>query len=153
MDIFEMLDELEEIVETGSKIPLTGKVVIDAEELLDCLDQIRSVLPEEIRQARWVARERERMLAEAEKEAQLTLEKTKEQVEHLADESEIVRVAKERAEEIINKDKDLGLEIREGANIYADQLLEQLEKSLDKALTSIREGREELHGIKNRSTV
>ena len=67
MDIFEMLDELEEIIETGSKIPLTGKVVVDAEELLDCLDQIRSVLPEEIRQARWVAKERERMLSEAKK--------------------------------------------------------------------------------------
>ncbi|NLC39162.1 MAG: ATPase [Clostridia bacterium] len=151
MDIFEMLDELEEIIETGSKIPLTGIVVVDAEELLDCLDQIRSVLPEEIRQARWVAKERERMLSEAEKEAQLILEKAKERVEQLADESEIARVAKEKAEEIINKAQDLGMEIREGSNIYADQLLDQLEKSLDKALASIREGREELHGMKNRS--
>jgi cell division septum initiation protein DivIVA len=121
------------------------------EELLDCLDQIRSVLPEEIRQARWVAKERERMLSEAEKEAQLILEKAKERVEQLADESEIARVAKEKAEEIINKAQDLGMEIREGSNIYADQLLDQLEKSLDKALASIREGREELHGMKNRS--
>lgn len=148
MDVFEMLDEMEEIIESSSRIPLTGKVVVDSEELLDCIDQIRSILPEEIRQARWIAKERERMLADAQQEAEQALKKTQLQIEQLALESEIVKIAEQKAEEILGRAKAIELEMREGAIGYAEQILEQLEKNLNRALESIREGSAELQGVR-----
>jgi cell division septum initiation protein DivIVA len=148
MDVFEMLDEMEDIIESSSRIPLMGKVMVDAEELLDCIDQIRSVLPEEIRQARWIAKERERMLADAQQEAEQTIKKTHAQIEQMALENEIVKIAEQKAQEILSRAKVLEEEMREGATNYADQVLEQLEQNLHKALASIREGRNELQGMK-----
>lgn len=148
MDVFEMLDEMEDIIESSSRIPLTGKVMVDADELLDCIDQIRSVLPEEIRQARWIAKERERMLADAQQEAEQTIKKTRAQIEQMALDSEIVKEAEQKAQEILARAKELEAEMREGAAHYADQVLEQLEQNINKALTSIREGRNELQGMK-----
>ncbi|NLC77433.1 MAG: ATPase [Clostridia bacterium] len=148
MDVFEILDEMEDIIESSSRIPLTGKAVVDAEELLDCIDQIRSVLPEEIRQARWIAKERERMLADAQQEAEQTIRKTQAQIEQMALESEIMKIAEQKAQELLARAKAMETEMREGATAYADQILEQLEQNLNKALASIREGRNELQGMK-----
>lgn len=149
MDVFEMLDELEDIIESSARLPLMGKVLVDAEEVLDCIDQIRSVLPEEIRQARWIAKERERMLADAQQEAQEALRKTQAQIEQMALESEVVRLAEQQAQEILARAKAIEQEMREGATIYAEQILEQLENNLKKALESIREGKSELQGLKS----
>lgn len=148
MDVFEMLDEMEEIIESSSRIPLTRKVMVDADEFLDCIDQIRSILPEEIRQARWVAKEKERMLADAQQEAEQALKKTQVQIEQMALDTEIVRIAEQKAEEILSKARAIGMEMCEGATIYSEQILEQLERNLDKALDSIREGRAELQNSK-----
>lgn len=146
MDVFEMLDEMEDIIESSSRVPLTGKVMVDAEELLDCIDQIRSVLPEEIRQAKWIAQERERMLASAQQEAEEALKKTQTQIAEMAVDSEIVKVAEEKAQEILNHAKSIELEMLEGATNYAEQILTQLENNLQKALESIHQGRAEIQG-------
>ncbi|HHW07978.1 MAG TPA: ATPase [Clostridia bacterium] len=148
MDVFEMLDELEDIIESGARVPLTGKVLVDAEEVLDCIDQIRSVLPEEIRQARWIAKERERVLADAKQEAEETLKRAQTQIEQMALENEVVKIAEQKAQEILARAKAIELEMRDGATAYAEQILEQLENNLNKALESIRESKSELQGLK-----
>lgn len=148
MDVFEMLDELEDIIESGTRVPLTGKVLVDAEEVLDCIDQIRAVLPEEIRQARWIAKERERVLADAKQEAEETLKRAQTQIEQMALESEMVKMAEQKAQEILARAKSIEMEMREGAMAYAEQILDQLESSLNKALESIRESKSELQGLK-----
>jgi hypothetical protein len=58
MDLITALNELEELVENSSKVPLTHKVIIDEDRLLDLLDHIRTSLPEEVRQAKWILQER-----------------------------------------------------------------------------------------------
>ncbi|HHY59687.1 MAG TPA: ATPase [Clostridia bacterium] len=148
MDVFEMLDELEDIIESGTRVPLTGKVLVDAEEVLDCIDQIRAVLPEEIRQARWIAKERERVLADAKQEAEETLKRAQTQIEQMALESEMVKMAEQKAQEILARAKSIEMEMREGAMAYAEQILDQLESNLNKALESIRESKSELQGLK-----
>lgn len=147
MDVFEMLDELEDIVDSGSRIPLLGKVLIDLEEVLDCVDQIRAVLPEEIRQARWVAKERERMIQEAQQEADKLVKKAQSQIEQMALENAIVKAAEQKGQEIINKAQALDLEMRKGAYHYAEQILIQLENNLTKALTNINEGKADLYSV------
>lgn len=144
MDIFELLDALEEKIDSGRKLPLTNMVLLDGDKLLDHIDQIRSNLPEEIRQARWVANERERLLAEAKEEAQKILAEAKNQVQLLAEETEVVKKAHERAEEILARAKSVSQEIRHGSEAYADEILSQLENNIMKVLEIVKESRGQL---------
>ncbi|WP_227766739.1 ATPase [Zhaonella formicivorans] len=151
MDVFEMLDSLEEMVETCPKIPLTSKAIVNAEELLEYLDQIRSILPEEIRQARWIAKERERLLLEAQHEASRIVEEARSQINKLAEETEVVKKAKERAEELINRARQIGAEIKTGSEAYADEVLSKLEENISKSLEIIRQSRDELQHFKQQN--
>ena len=69
MEIFQLLDNLEDLIENSKKVPLSDKSMIDKEEILEVLKEIRLKLPDELKQAKWVKEERERILAEAQKEA------------------------------------------------------------------------------------
>ena len=66
MDIMEIVDMMEEAIEKASAVPLTGKVMIDKGELLDYIQEIRLVYPDELKEAKWVKEERQRILSEAE---------------------------------------------------------------------------------------
>ena len=68
MKVLELLEEIEEIVDTASGFPLTGKIMIDSQELLEIVREIRAELPDEIQQAQWIKNERERIIAEAKNE-------------------------------------------------------------------------------------
>ena len=87
MELFNALNELEEIVETSIKVPLTRRVLVDEDRLLDMLDRIRTTLPEEIRQARWIIQEREKVMAETKKEAGRIMEDVQKQMERRVEES------------------------------------------------------------------
>ncbi len=144
MEIYEALDEMDELIQSASRIPLTGKCMIDLEAMLECLDRIRTMLPEEIRQARWVTREKERLIKEAQEEAQRQIGEAKRHIERLAAESEVVRQAQYRAEEILAQAQAVAKEIRAGAAAYADEVLGKMEQALEKSITAVREGRNEL---------
>ena len=68
MKVLELLEEIEDIVDTASGFPLTGKIMVDAQELLEIVKDIRAELPEEIQQAQWIKNERDRILDEAKTE-------------------------------------------------------------------------------------
>jgi len=151
VELFNALNELEEIVETSIKVPMTRRVLVDEDRLLDMLDRIRTTLPEEIRQARWIIQEREKVMAETKKEAGRIMEDVQKQMERRVEESEFVRVAKERAEEIVEKAENVAREIRQGARDYADELLNEIEKRIEKIVSEVRDGRAELKGLKKTS--
>lgn len=151
MELFNALNELEEIVETSIKVPMTRRVLVDEDRLLDMLDRIRTTLPEEIRQARWIIQEREKVMAETKKEAGRIMEDVQKQMERRVEESELVRAAKERAEEIVEKAENVAREIRQGARDYADELLNEIEKRIEKIVSEVRDGRAELKGLKKTS--
>ena len=65
MRVLELLEEIEEIVDTAAGFPLTGKIMVDSQELLEIVREIRAELPDEIQQAQWIKNERERIIAEA----------------------------------------------------------------------------------------
>ncbi len=148
MELFNALNELEEIVETGIKVPMTRRVLVDEDRLLDMLDRIRTTLPEEIRQARWIIQEREKVLSETKKEAGRIMEDVQKQMERRVDENEITRLARIKAEETIERAENVAREIKQGARDYADELLNELEKKIEGLITEIREGRAELRGLK-----
>lgn len=71
MDINELLGRLEEIINEGRAVPFSDKVLVDREKVLEVIDSIRSILPEEIKQANWIKEERNRILIEAQKKQTL----------------------------------------------------------------------------------
>jgi cell division septum initiation protein DivIVA len=148
VDLLSVLNDLEEVIENSSKIPLTKKILVDEERVLDLLDRVRTTLPEEIRQAKWILQEREKVLVDSQKEAARILEDAQRQVVIKADDSEVARQAKSVAEEIVSKAEVVAREIREGARSYADDILKNLEDSLGKITEQIQGGRDQLKTMK-----
>ncbi|MDO7787165.1 ATPase [Desulforamulus aquiferis] len=144
MELFNVLNELEELIEESPKVPMTKRIMVDENRILDYLDRIRTSLPEEVRQAKWLVKERDKVLSESKKEAQRMLEDVTREIEKRADDSEIVRQAEKLAEETIKKSEEVAAQIRQGAREYADEILEQMEDKLGKILSEIQQGREEL---------
>lgn len=145
--IFEILDEMEEYVQNSKKVPITGKILISENLLLDFLDRIRNMLPEEIHRAKLLSKEREQIIQEARVEADRILNSVKEQIDRLACESEVAKQAQNMADEIIANAKRVAKEIKNGATEYADEVLRQLEESINKSLSIVQQARGELDNI------
>lgn len=144
MDVFSLLEELEEVVDRGAKIPMTSKVLVDDDAIFEIIDKIRTHLPEELRQAKWMAKERDRIMEEAQAEADKVLEQGRSYIAKLVEDSEVVRQAQDYAEEMVAQAKKVAREIRGGANAYADELLGKVENSLVNLVESLQRDREEL---------
>ena len=78
MDVLVLIDKLDDLVHNAKAVPLTDQVRIDREEIYDILDQMRATIPEEIKQARWIVKERQEMLAEAKREVDRLLAEARE---------------------------------------------------------------------------
>ncbi|AFS78668.1 hypothetical protein Curi_c16610 [Gottschalkia acidurici 9a] len=130
MDIFKLLDEIEDIVESGSSIPFASKVLVDKNELLEIITEIRVKLPDELKQAEWIKEERQRILAEAQSDADTMVKEVQLHIEEMVDRHEIVSQAQDRAQEIMAKAQSNAKEIRIGANEYADDILKNMENNL-----------------------
>ncbi len=146
MDVLVLIDKLDDIIHNARSVPLTDSVMIDREEIYDILDQMRSTIPEEIKQARWIVKERQEMLAEAKQEADRLISEAQDRAERLASEQEVVRLAERTAQQIQEDAREREREIRLGAEDYADEVLGNLELNLDKFLAAVRRGRERLQG-------
>jgi cell division septum initiation protein DivIVA len=146
MDVLVLIDKLDDVIHNARTVPLTDSVMIDREEIYDLLDQMRSTIPEEIKQARWIVKERQEMLAEAKQEADRIVAEANEKGARLASQEEIVRLAEKQAKEIIEDARERERETRLGAEDYADEVLANLEVNLEKFLAAVRRGRERLQG-------
>jgi len=146
MDVLVLIDKLDDIIHNARSVPLTDSVMIDREEIYDILDQMRSTIPEEIKQARWIVKERQEMLAEAKQEAERVIGEAQERADRLASEQEVVRLAERNAQQIMEDAREREREIRLGAEDYADEMLANLEVNLGKLLTAVQRGRDRLQG-------
>ena len=141
MDIMEIVDMMEETIEKASTVPLTGKVMIDKDELLDYIQEIRLVYPDEMKEAKWVKEERQRILSEAENRAE-TIQKNAEETQmQLIDEHEITKCAYEQANELVNDAQKKAMEIKTDTDQYVDDVLNDVEHRLDLLLRKVREDR------------
>lgn len=148
MDILKLLDEMEDILEESSTIPLSGKSLVDKKELLEIIKEIRIKLPDEIKQAEWIKEERQRILAEAQSEADTIVQEAKIHIEEMIEKDEITKKAKERSEEIITKAKSNAKDVRIGAREYADELLKNAQEVMTSIIQTLEENRNELRGMK-----
>ncbi len=123
MDIYKLLEELDEIVSESSTIPLSGKAMVDKRELLDLIDEIKTKLPDELKQAEWIKEERQRILTEAQTDADTMVKEVQAHIESMVDQHEIAAEAEKRAEEILERAQLSAKELRAGAREYADNIL------------------------------
>lgn len=143
MDIMEIVDMIEETINKASTVPLTGKIMLDKEEILDYIQEIRLVYPEELKEAKWVKGERQRILAEAEERADAIKKSAEEMQDKLVDEHEVTRKAYEKAEAIKDMSDREAKEIKMDTDRYVDEMLADVEHRLDLLLRKVREDREE----------
>lgn len=144
MEIFTLLETLEEALEGSRTIPFSGKSIVEKEDLLDIIKEIRIKLPDELKQAKWVKEERGRILVEAQKEADDIVKEAENRIISMIDEHEITRKAYEQKAQIIETANEMSREISKGTKDYADNLLEKLEVVLEDALKTVQNNRKEL---------
>ena len=131
MKVLELLDEIEEIVDTASGIPLSGKIMVDSNELLEIVKEIRTELPEEIQQARWIKNERDRILGEAKNEYETIIRKAEEEAEDLIDNDHIMVRAKERAEQLMMTTENNIRQLKMSTYDYVDGILFDFQEKMD----------------------
>jgi cell division septum initiation protein DivIVA len=144
LDVNGLLDKLENLVASSGRIPLTAKVLVDEDAIYEIIDDIRASLPEELKQAKIIAKERERLVEEARRESEQVIAEAKLKASKLAEESYVVEEARVKAQEIIEKAKGISQEIVDGAKGYADDLLADVLANVEKIVAGVQKGREEL---------
>src|ERR1700750_2853500 len=123
MDVLVLIDKLDDVVHNARPVPLTDQVRVDREEIYDLLAQMRATTPEEIKQARWIVKERQEMLAEAKREAERIVTEARERQTQLISDQEVTKQAERAADDIIEDARGREREIRRGAEDSAARVL------------------------------
>ncbi len=131
MKVLELLDELDEIIDVASSVPLVKKVMVDPDEITDIVKEIRQELPDEIQQAQWIKNERERILNEAKAEYEKIINDAKLRADKLVDNDEITVTAKAKADEIIRVAKENSQVMKMSILDYTDNMLYNLQEKVD----------------------
>ncbi|MBR4890070.1 MAG: ATPase [Clostridia bacterium] len=141
MDIEQLIDALEDKIDSCTTIPIWGRGIIDKEELLDMIEDIRMKYPDEMKQAKWVKEERQRIISDAQKEAAAIIQAAEEKIATMINEHDITQQAYQKANQIVDSAQKNSHEIRLGANQYAEDVLRALEEELIKTAEAIRANR------------
>jgi len=143
-DAESFITQVMEIVNAAKSMPLSSSVIISREEVVGLLQSALDRLPDELRQARWLLREREEFLAERSKEADALMEDVRAQAEKMVQRTEIVRQANSVAQRILDDANDEARTMRHEAEDFCDQKLAGMEIVLDRLTRTVRSGRSKL---------
>ena len=133
-----------DLVQTAKAMPLSASVLVSREELAELLQAALDRMPDELRQARWLLKERDEFLAEKSREADNLLEEVRVQAERMVQRTEIVRQANHVAQRILDDANEEARRLRHEAEDYADQKLASFEIVLDRTMKTVQAGREKL---------
>ncbi len=152
MDALELLEELEDIIDKGASVPFSGRCILERDELLDVLQELKLKLPEDLKQAKWIKEERQRILQEAQAEADEIIKTVEKKAVSMVDENEITKQAIAQGKQIVERAMAEKAQIVESAYNYADALLETVEKVLlgnmkemEQCVAIVRNNRSSLH--------
>ena len=140
MDILHLVDRLEELFNQSRPIPLTHNVIVDEDRILEIIDQMRISIPEEVKKAQQVLAQRDRVLAQAQEEANRTIALAKQKAEEAIARDAIVQAAQARSEQIIVQARADSENLRREADDYIIEALSSLEGELTRLLTQARNG-------------
>jgi DNA repair exonuclease SbcCD ATPase subunit len=140
MDILHLIDRLEELFNNSRPIPLTHNVIVDEDKFLDIIDQMRISVPEEVKKAQQVFSQKDRVMAQAQEEANRTLQLAREKAEALVEKEGLVQDAQRRANSIIDQARVEAENIKIGADQYALDSLMGLQTELERLINQARNG-------------
>ena len=140
MDILHLVDRLEELFNQSRPIPFTHNVIVDEEKMLNLIDQMRVAIPDEVKKAQQILTQRDRILAQAQEEANRTLNIAREKSEQLLARDAIVQAAQARAEQILVQSRSDAVMIRDEADGYVVDTLQRVEIELERSLSQVRNG-------------
>ncbi len=144
MKVDEVLDRIEYLIHHARHVPFSSQVMVDEDEVMDLLDQLRFNLPEEIKQANWTVQEQQRLITEAHGEASRILSRANERAEQAVREHEVQQRAQREAEQLIASSRARADQIIRDSETYALEQLQQLEAHLSRTLGTVKRGVEVL---------
>jgi len=154
MDLSARIQQLEELIREAKSMPLSSSALVNREEVLELIQGLRQTLPEEIKQARWVVKDREELLVKARRDAEALVERARHEQSRLLAHEDIVIRAAEEAERLLSEAREQARQIRLEAEDYVDAKLAQFEIALAKTqedvartLSQVEKGREKLRGM------
>ena len=150
MDILHLVDRLEELFNESKPIWFTHSVVVDEDRMLDLIDQMRISIPDEIKKSQQLLAQRDRVLAQAQEEANRTIALAREKSEKLVEKDPTTLAAQARAEQIINQARLESEQTRRDADEYVVQTLAALQNELEKSLNQVKNGIIALQSQKNK---
>lgn len=140
----QILRRVIEIVEAAPGIPMSASVRVNREELLELLDEVVERLPDEVRSARWLLKEREEFMARTRRDADELIEQARSQVAHMVQRAEVVKAAEARAREIVDEAEATSRRMRRETEDYCDQKLASFENVLARIHKAVNQGRAKL---------
>ncbi|HEX9838017.1 MAG TPA: hypothetical protein VGA72_01655 [Anaerolineales bacterium] len=140
MDILQLIDRLEELFNESKAIPLTRNVMVDEDRMLDIIDQMRIAIPEEVKKAQQLLGQRDRVLAQAQEEANRTIEIARQKADQLVTRDMILQEAQRRAEQLLTQSRSEADGIRNEADDYVIESLNQLQAELERIANQVRNG-------------
>ncbi|MCH4166256.1 MAG: ATPase [Megasphaera sp.] len=144
MNSDKLLEDLESLVMNASKMPFTNKKMIEEEEILQIIDDLKESMPAELEQSKKILAEKDKILSDAQHHADSMVAQAKDYIAKLTEESELVRQAQEHANQIILNANQSSEELKNSSITYAGDVLKYVETTLDKTLSSIKQNRDSL---------
>ncbi len=140
MDILQLIDRLEELFNDAKAVPFTHNVVVDEDRMLELIDQMRIAIPEEVKKAQQVMAQRDRVMAQAQEEANRTLQLSRDKAEQLIDRDIIVQEAQRRADQILSQARADAEATRTDADNYVLDTLMKLQEQIEKVGNQVNNG-------------
>lgn len=134
MKVDELIKEIEDTINSASTMPLTNKnkVIVDGNVIIELLNEIEAALPDEIKQARWIQSEKQRILTEAKKEYEIVVGNAKRRAEELVAKDAILSSARSRSEELMTVTNENIKRMKMGTYDYVDKVLYDFQESMAK---------------------
>ena len=140
MDILHLVDRLEELFNNSKPIPLSRNVVVDENSFMDIIDQMRISIPDEIKKAQQVIAQKDRILAQAQEEANRTVALAREKSEKMVEKSEVYQAAQAKVEQFTEQARKDALQNQQEADRYVVETLGGLERELKNVLQQVQNG-------------
>ena len=155
MDLANIINQLESLIESGRKVPVANKTLVDTEQVLSMIDQLRAALPKDIQEAKEMLEKREQILNQSLAEAKRVKATAISESKALLDQNELVKEAQKKAEELLDDSQRRAQRLieqaeiesknsRQGADAYAQEVLYKLEQEVSDVLSTVRRGIEVL---------
>lgn len=146
-----LIDELQEIIESAITLPLSGgRTVVNTDRIKEIIDEMRTNLPQEVRQAKNIAADRSNIIARSKEEAEAIVQRAEERAKNMVSQNEIVRQAQKKADEIIFNANNESAKIKQAANAYVDDVLKKADEQMSENLANLKKTRQSLKALQQK---